>query len=614
MTILSTSELRARKKRDEVKTALASTSRALASRDSLRLNFDDFSTYAELERDDLLRVAFPESDAELERIRGEIDSKSLFLRYHNKSLHRKFIPQDRQGVAIYNAMENARVESLGIMRMRGIRENINTKTVHYMEAQGYARLSETADPPLGDILSLIMRERLTGQAPPHFMADMVKLWGAWLEKIAPLEMQQIASSADSQEVFASLASKIIQQISINLPSMRAENSSDSSAPENAEEISAELDSDSQEDGEAQDMEDSSLETGDDGKSEEQSLGLLSTNVEDNEQSNQINRNMPSEEADNQHPEYLDMLDASSYHVFTSIYDELAKPQDLANADELTRLRAQLDDKLTNTGHIVSKLANRLQRKLMAKQARSWEFDQEDGLINASRLSRLVVNPREELIYKREKQADFKDTVITLLIDNSGSMRGRPISVAAMTTDILARTLERCGVKVEILGFTTREWKGGRSRKRWMEAGCPSNPGRLNDVRHILYKPADMPWRLARRNLGLMLKEGILKENIDGEALLWAYSRISRRPEQRRIIMVISDGAPVDDSTISANTSNYLDMHLRDAIHFIEARPDAELLAIGIGHDVARYYSRATKISDVDNLARVMTGELEKLFG
>jgi cobaltochelatase CobT len=302
-----------------------------------------------------------------------------------------------------------------------------------------------------------------------------------------------------------------------------------------------------------------------------------------------------------------------YHAYTNAYDEIVAAEDLCDAEELTRLRGYLDQQLVHLQGAVTKLANRLQRRLMAQQSRSWDFDQEEGLLDAARLARVIVNPEHSLSYKVERDTDFRDTVVTLLIDNSGSMRGRPISIAAISADILARTLERCGVKVEILGFTTRAWKGGQSREGWLSAGRPPHPGRLNDLRHIVYKNADEPWRRARKNLGLMMREGLLKENIDGEALLWAHGRLIARPEERRVLMVISDGAPVDDSTLSVNSGTYLERHLRQVINWIEARSPVELVAIGIGHDVTRYYSRAVTIMDAEQLGGTMIEQLASLF-
>ncbi len=552
----------------------------------------------------------PPSAEGITKLRGVSDALALRLRHHDAELHRRLAPAGPDSHAVFEALEQARCETLGANRMAGVAENLGFVLAEKCRAKGYAQVVEKDQTMLPEVLSLLARERLGDQNLPDDAKHLVNLWREELNRKVGQQLGQLEKCAADQEAYGALVRDMIVALDMmtdaQTPS-EPENQQDSAEddPEQGQDENqnpdAEMDADgalSSEQGEtemSEDMEFSQDAFDDDvmaGDGEEEPAGP--TDWDD-----RWPRNAPSDEL--------------LYKAFTLAHDEIVEAEALCDDDELTRLRAQLDQQLSHLQGVVSKLANRLQRRLMAKQTRSWDFDLEEGLLDAARLSRVVTDPLHPLSFKQEKDTDFRDTVVSLLIDNSGSMRGRPITVAAMSADILARTLERCGVKVEILGFTTRSWKGGQSREDWVGKGKPKNPGRLNDLRHIVYKGADMPWRRARRNLGLMLREGLLKENIDGEALMWAHNRLLGRPEQRRILMVISDGAPVDDATLSANPGNYLEKHLRDVIQFIETRSDVELTAIGIGHDVTRYYRRAVTIVDAEELGGTMMAKLAELF-
>ena len=465
--------------------------------------------------------------------------------------------------------------------------------------------------PLDEALALIVRERLTGAKPPRGANGIVEVWRPWIEDKAGPLLARLEGAVDDQAAFAKLMHGIL--VALELMEGPVENAQDEEA----------RDADENEGGQSQGGEDKEEDEKAQPSSAEAETAEAAEGLEDGEPAGLDERDYdPGEQDGAGQPEapprrpnisVLDAPESFGYHPYTRQFDEFVAAEALCDADELERLRSFLDKQLSQLHVAVSRLANRLQRRLLAQQNRAWEFDLEEGILDAARLSRVVTDPFQPLSFKRECDTTFRDTVVTLLLDNSGSMRGRPIMVAACCADILARTLERCGVKVEILGFTTRQWKGGQAREQWLSAGKPANPGRLNDLRHIIYKSADMPWRRARRNLGLMMREGLLKENIDGEALAWAHARLLARPEQRRIIMMISDGAPVDDSTLSVNNGTYLERHLRQVIHEIETNSPVELIAIGIGHDVTRYYRRAVTITDAEELAGAMTEKLAELF-
>jgi cobaltochelatase CobT len=551
------------------------------------------------------------SQQEAAQVRGAADALALRLRYHDAQLHARRIPQADVARAIFEGVEQARVEALGARRMSGVAANLSAMLDQRYRRQGYDRLTERSDSTLADAIRLLTREQLTGAAPPPAAQRLVDLWRPFLEGRIGRDIRDLDRLVEDQEAYGKAARKLIKDLDLDLGDAEASSESDDKEGEGEDSGDAESQNEAGEGSVAgaQSALESGIperkEDGDPAGAEEISGELMPGAGDDDPGRPGRPGILPrsGNAAD----------DPSAYRAFTTQFDETSGAEDLCDPEELSRLRSLLDQQLAHLQSVIARLANRLQRRLLAKQTRAWEFDLEEGMLDPARLSRVVVNPAYPLSYKREKETDFRDTVVTLLIDNSGSMRGRPITVAAMSADILARTLERCGVKVEILGFTTRAWKGGQSREQWIGSGKSPNPGRLNDLRHIVYKSADAPWRRARRSLGLMLREGILKENIDGEALLWAHNRLIARNEQRRILMVISDGAPVDDSTLSVNPGNYLEKHLRQVIEEIERHSPVELTAIGIGHDVTRYYRRAVTIVDAEQLGGTMLEKLAELF-
>jgi cobaltochelatase CobT len=543
--------------------------------------------------------------------RGAADSAALRLRHHDPRVHARNAPMDIDARAVFDALETARVEALGARAMGGVRGNLRHLAEARVRSDAIVRARDAEEVPLSTAVGLIARERLTGEAPPAAASEGLKLVADWIEDKAAAELDALALTLDDQAAFAKLSRRLLEDLDL------------AAAEEPVEEEPDEAGDD--QDGEEGGSEDSA-EQGDEGQPGGGDAEMRGEETED--QSTEGDSTQEMEAGEEQAPGGDDLSESmfaapgrrnwdlsppTDYKAFTTRFDEIVSSEELCDEEELSRLRAYLDQQMGGLSNVVTRLANRLQRRLLAQQARSWDFDQEEGLLDAARLARVVVNPRHALSFKIERETEFRDTVVSLLIDNSGSMRGRPIAIAAICADILARTLERCGVQTEILGFTTRGWKGGQSREAWLGAGRPPNPGRLNDLRHIVYKRADEPYRRARRNLGLMMREGLLKENIDGEALLWAHNRLIARPEERRILMVISDGAPVDDSTASANGGSYLERHLRQVIEWIEKRSPVELIAIGIGHDVTRYYSRAVTIMDADQLAGAMVEQLAQLF-
>jgi cobaltochelatase CobT len=550
------------------------------------------------------------SRKEVAVIRGWADSLALTAACHDVKLHARLAPKAGPARAVFEAVERARIEALGSNRMPGMAANLTARVEDQYGHGRYAEITERADAPLEDALALIVRERLTGSLPPDTAKAMVDLWRPWVEERAGRTLAKLDKVAESQETFGRQLRDLLKVLDLSdelSEGEREEGEDDEQDPESG-------DQNSDETSEGQDSQD---QASDDQRGEGEE-GETSETSQDAD-ADQFDADADGEEmADAREPwrpnyNVLDNPEAFGYKVFNRAHDEEIAAESLSTADELERLRSFLDKELRSLSGAVARLANKLQRKLMAQQNRAWDFDLEEGTLDAARLTRVITDPLHPLSFKHERDADFRDTIVTLLLDNSGSMRGRPIMVAACCADILARTLERCGVKVEILGFTTRAWKGGQAREAWLAAGKPANPGRLNDLRHIIYKPADAPWRRAKRSLALMMREGLLKENIDGEALSWAHRRLMVRPERRRILMMISDGAPVDDSTLSVNTGCYLERHLRQVIEEIETRSSVELLAIGIGHDVTRYYRRAVTITDPSELAGAMTDKLVELF-
>ncbi|WP_096703248.1 cobaltochelatase subunit CobT [Magnetospirillum sp. 15-1] len=551
--------------------------------------------------------------SDLARLRGTADAIALRLRYHDDTVHVRRMPQLPDARKIYDMVEQARVEALGARLMPGAAANIAEVLEVKARAEGLDRAVRREQVPLADAMRLIAREVFAGLEPPPSAKAAVDLWRDEIKAKAGPTLDSLKDLLRDQEGFAKGLHKLLRDLDFGTDqpseSDESENSDQSGQEQDAQGAGQEKEGEQegqgpQQEGDTQAPGSSEGSGEDQGEGDGEEMMLTGTGTEE--------PGGPSK----QHQEQLSNSAAfhdRPYRPYTTQYDQTITAEDLCEQEELNRLRRQLDQQLSHLQGVVSKLANRLQRKLMAQQTRNWDFDLEEGMLDTGRLARIVANPMHSLSFKIEKETNFRDTVVSLLIDNSGSMRGRPITVAAMSADILARTLERCGVKVEVLGFTTRAWKGGSSREKWQAEGKPANPGRLNDLRHIVYKAADAPWRRVRRNLGLMLREGILKENIDGEALMWAHERLIARSEQRRILMVISDGAPVDDSTLSANPGNTLEKHLRDVITYIENRSPVELVAIGIGHDVTRYYRRAVTIMDAEELGGTMMRQLTSLF-
>lgn len=545
--------------------------------------------------------------------RGHADSKALRLRHHDDTLHRANAPMDLTAQAAFEALEQARCEALGIRTLAGVAANLGATLDDRCRRLRANELKAREDIALPEALYIMARLAFTGEPPPASATRLADLWQPWLAErlgrdgLAALLHPHI----DDQASFAQSARSVLARIDL-------EASEDSSPDEPATDQSKDKNENKntqnpEQDAQGKDQEQQPEQDDDTGDQDETESSA--ERQEDKNSSSEDTGSDDSGDVDLQGPRRDMALSGPDhlYKVYTTQYDETVKAEDLVDPEELERLRGLLDRQMAHLQSLTSRLANRLQRKLQARQQRSWQFDLDEGYLDSGRLARMIANPTVPLVYKQERETNFRDTIVTLLIDNSGSMRGRPIAIAAMCTDILARTLERCGVKVEILGFTTRAWKGGKARDLWIQKGRPPYPGRLNDVRHIIYKAADTPWRRTRKNLGLMLKEGILKENIDGEALVWAYNRLAARGEQRKILMVISDGAPVDDSTLSVNPSNILEQDLRSVIEWIETQTPVELTAIGIGHDVTRYYSRALTIADASELANALIGRLDELF-
>jgi cobaltochelatase CobT len=542
--------------------------------------------------------------------RGAADSLALRLRHHNDRVHALSAPLDPDARAVFDALETARFEALGARTMKGVRDNLGELTEARVRGDAILRARSADEVPLATAVGLLARQRLTGDAPPESARSGLELVASWIEEKAGAELDALALTIDDQAAFAKLSRRLLEDLDLSAAPDEADEEAESGGDEDEGEEGGADDSDEEGDtspsaGEAEIRAEQVEEEGE-GDTTPQELEFDEDQLADGEETSENAAAAPTRRN-------WDLSPETDYKAYTTRFDEMVEAGELCDEEELARLRAYLDQQMAGLHNVVTRLANRLQRRLMAQQARSWEFDQEEGLLDAARLARVIVNPVHSLSYKIERDTEFRDTVVGLLIDNSGSMRGRPIAIAAICADILTRTLERVGVASEVLGFTTRAWKGGQSREQWLADGRPPSPGRLNDLRHIVYKRADEPYRHARKHLGLMMREGLLKENIDGEALLWAHNRLIARPEERRILMVISDGAPVDDSTASANGGAYLEKHLRQVIEWIERRSSVELVAIGIGHDVTRYYSRAVTIMDAEQLGGVMIEQLARLF-
>ncbi len=599
---------------DRFKAVLGGAARVLADEPEVELAY---TADAPTQSGKHIKVPMPARTLPADQVaeaRGFADGFALRLKHHNVALHLKGAPVEAVARAVFDAAESARVEALGSRGYKGITDNLETALGVRLRADPITRARSFDEVPLSTAVALMVRERLTGIAAPASCEAGMALVRDWIEGKAGGDLDALGLAIDNQAAFAQLSMKLLQDLELVegdlMPDEADEGGSDDEGQDDQQQDEGEEGEDAGEQGDGQveqrgESRDSEQQEGEGSEQRDDSFDEADGEPgEDGEDGMMpVRPNRP----------FSDFAPQFEYKAWTGQYDEVIAATELCDAEELVRLRAYLDQQLVHLQSAVSKLANRLQRRLMAQQNRSWDFDQEEGMLDAARLARVVINPMQSLSYKIERETDFKDTVVTLLIDNSGSMRGRPISIAAISADIMARTLERCGVKTEILGFTTRAWKGGQSRESWLAAGRPPQPGRLNDIRHIIYKQADEPWRRAKTNLGLMMREGLLTENIDGEALLWAHARLIARPEDRKILMVISDGAPVDDSTLSVNSGSYLERHLRQVIGWIESRSPIELCAIGIGHDVTRYYARAVTIMDAEQLGGTMIEQLAALF-
>ena len=597
------------------KKALAETTKTLADDTEMSVSFSVDPPGMSSDGVRLPQVTRRMTREEVLLARGTADSFALRRKFHSDKMHARYIPQGQLAQEIYEAMEWARCEAVGAQDMPGTAGNIDQKIAHDAERKGYAQISEAKDAPLSVAAGYLVRQLASGRDLPPGADNVMELWRGFFEDKAGGTLETLDDVLNDQAAFARFARQVITDLGYGDQIGDDPDAEDPDSEPEAEESSDEQDDnpDAQNDGDQEeDPADASPEESQEAQDDAAQAQVSMDDMADMEAGDEAE--VPQGESDMEPLPPQPISDADpNYTVYSAEFDEEIHAADLAEPAELERLRAYLDQQLEPLKGAVSRLANRLQRRLQAQQNRTWEFDLEEGYLDAGRLARIIANPTVPLAYKQEKDTEFRDTVVTLLLDNSGSMRGRPISIAAICADVLARTLERCDVKVEILGFTTRAWKGGQAREAWLQEGRPQMPGRLNDLRHIIYKSADAPWRRARDNLGLMMKEGLLKENIDGEALEWAHRRMTSRHEARKILMVISDGAPVDDSTLSVNPANFLEKHLRDVIAMVEKRRQVELLAIGIGHDVTRYYDRAVTITDVEQLAGAMTEQLAALF-
>ncbi|WP_273145261.1 cobaltochelatase subunit CobT [Oceanicaulis alexandrii] len=598
---------------DQFRRALSAATRAISHDRELDVKFGGDS--AALSNGKVVLPNPPEklTAEDAAKLRGKADALALRLQLHNARSHQTALPPGARARKIFDAAEQARVEALGARAMRGVADNLDAALADRCRREGWNHAEDRQTAPLADAISMLVRERVTGRPAPDDAKGLMQVWREDLESSAGGALDALAGAVDDQTAFAKALRQVIRDL--DLTDELGEHDQDEDDTDDSQDDSGV----EQEPEAGQDDSDNDPDQGEDEDDAADAKGTAADTDDihfaEDSQTRVEADDEPSESMQSAKPNWVSPPgeDPNAYKVFTDKFDEVIQASDLCDAAELNRLRRTLDQHLKGLESAVGRLANRLQRRLMAQQQRSWSFDLEEGMLDPARLPRIIMDPMMPLSFKQEKDTDFRDTVVTLLLDNSGSMRGRPILVAAACADILARTLERCGVKTEILGFTTRAWKGGRSKEEWLSQGKPPHPGRLNDLRHIIYKAADAPWRRARPNLGLMLRDGLLKENIDGEALLWAHKRLMARPEQRRIMMVISDGAPVDDGTQSANSPAYLEKHLREVIAMIENKSDVELLAIGIGHDVTRYYRKAVTIVDVEQLAGAMTDQLAALF-
>ncbi|MDC3208607.1 cobaltochelatase subunit CobT [Pelagibacteraceae bacterium] len=592
---------------EDIKRAISSATRAIAENKELEVVFEDTGSSSE-NKIVLPQIKLDVNPESLSQLRGNADNQALRYKYHNQDTFKEYEPFGKKNRKIYEILEDTRIQLIGSKLMRGVKNNLHSLYEDKFKDKNISEISKQSDIDIEDAIDLYFRNKVSPDYLPKDSEKAISVWKKWLQSRIGDSSNSLLENIYDQKVFAENVNKLIN----DLDYYDEQNTNDEKNEEEKNQNTEQL-----ENNELDEMENQSSFSDDEATQSEEEVGYEETEMNIDQQEDDELSEFDEGNSENATPQYRAENSSeqilNEYGIYTEEFDEIITASNICEDEELNRLRAYLDQQLKSYQTIISRLANRLQRKLLAKQNRSWDFDLEEGLLDTSRLTRIIMDPYHSLSFKKEKDTDFKDTVVSLLIDNSGSMRGRPITVAAMSADILARTLERCGVKVEILGFTTKAWKGGKSREHWMQNKKIPAPGRLNDLRHIIYKAADEPWRRSKKNLGLMMREGLLKENIDGEALLWAHKRLQVRYEARKILMVISDGAPVDDSTLSVNTGNYLEKHLRGVIEWIESKSAIQLLAVGIGHDVTRYYKRAVTIVDAEQLADVMTEQLVDLF-
>ena len=585
-------------RKEKFKLAITSTVKVISGKEKIEINFGDRNS--NLKNSIFFQLDNLKNLEDFTKIRAETDSRALKIRYSNKKIYEKNLPTNSTSKFLYNLSEKIRYEQIGSNNLKGIKKNLLNNYELKQKFTKKNQLKSKEDVKVGEAFELYLLKNFLNVKLNKLSEQILNYWNKEFDEKIKNKINFLKKNLYDQEVYNSIFAELIEEMNIN------ENIDENEENDQKEQEKSE-NNDGQNHQSGSEQENNKLETDQAGLDAEYDFdnqkideSLLDTDSDSENEQKVIQKN-------------INNINKSLYKVYTEEFDQVAKAEKLESNEEILRLRKNLDQQLTGFQDLITKLANKLQRQLLAKQNRSWEFDLEEGQLDSSKLPRIIMDPFNSLSFKKEKDLEFRDTIVTLLIDNSGSMRGRPITIAAICADILSRTLERCAVKVEILGFTTKNWKGGQSREKWNVTKKISNPGRLNDLRHIIYKSADAPWRQSKKNIGLMLKEGLLKENIDGEAILWAYNRIKKRKEERKIIMVISDGAPVDDSTLSVNSGDYLEKHLKQTVKFIEDKTDTEILAIGIGHDVSRYYSKAIKITDVQELGDVMFDQLSNLF-
>ena len=585
-------------RKEKFKLAITSTVKVISGKEKIEINFGDRNS--NLKNSIFFQLDNLKNLEDFTKIRAETDSRALKIRYSNKKIYEKNLPTNSTSKFLYNLSEKIRYEQIGSNNLKGIKKNLlkNYELKHKFTEKNQLKSKE--DVKVGEAFELYLLKNFLNVKLNKLSEQILNYWNKEFDEKIKNKINFLKKNLYDQEVYSSIFAGLIEEMNIN------ENIDENEENDQNEQEKSE-NNDGQNHQSEREQENNKLETG--------QAGLDAEYDFDNQKIDEslLDTDSDSENGQKVIQKNINNINKSLYKIYTEEFDQVAKAEKLESSEEILRLRKNLDQQLTGFQDLITKLANKLQRQLLAKQNRSWEFDLEEGQLDSSKLPRIIMDPFNSLSFKKEKDLEFRDTIVTLLIDNSGSMRGRPITIAAICADILSRTLERCAVKVEILGFTTKNWKGGQSREKWNVTKKISNPGRLNDLRHIIYKSADAPWRQSKKNIGLMLKEGLLKENIDGEAILWAYNRIKKRKEERKIIMVISDGAPVDDSTLSVNSGDYLEKHLKQTVKFIEDKTDTEILAIGIGHDVSRYYSKAIKITDVQELGDVMFDQLSNLF-